>query len=45
MSAAIAILTLAVTASAIVYAADHVADFQRTRVIRRRLQILSRSEL
>ena len=44
-SAATAILTFAVIASAIVFAADRLAELRETRVISRRLEILSRSGL
>jgi len=43
--AALAILTFAVIASAIVYVADRLAELRKTRTISRRLEILSRSHL
>ena len=44
-SAAVAIVTFAVIASAIVFAADRLAELRGTRAISRRLEVLSRSRL
>ena len=44
-SALIAVSTFAVIASAIVFVTDRLADLRETREIRRRLEILSRSNL